>query len=292
MNIDNVGEYLAKIYKKRFALSDEDLRKIYEVLFAARNIPDRASSLLQCIKDDLHLGREFNVNHDLLQKIANLSKVEKNQIPINILDASGENNYREFQVELLVSDKDVGKLIQNDLLSSLSDIAFEQNYFYDLVYFKNTVTRDLKIRRKSKISGKRELIESRLIYKALVGDNEYDIKSIKINDREVADLLSNSLEGYEVYYVPVFTHTCEHTSHYPELLMLVKRYSPTLKTLSIMGDKGRVEQFINDISKLIEIEITPDPTNIRTINRDLSLDFDYDSLAEQELAFFKEHFKG
>lgn len=292
MNIDNVGEYLAKIYKKSFALSDEDLRQVYGVLFNAKNIPDRASSLLQCIKDDLHLGREFNVNQDLLQKIANLGKAEKNQTPVNILDASKENNYREFQIELLVKDDDVGRLIQKGLLGSLSDIAFEQNYFYDLVYFKNTVTRDLKIRRKSKISGKHELIESRLIYKALVADNEYDIKNITINDREVADLLSSSLEGYEVYYVPVFTHTCEQAPRYPELLMLVKRYSRTLKTLSIMGDKNRVESFIDDISKLIEIEITPDPTNIRTINSDLSLDFDYDSLAEHELAFFKENFKG
>ena len=292
LNIDNVGEYLAKIYKKSFALSDDDLRQIYEVLFNAKVIPDRAESLLQCISEDLQLGREFSVNHELLLKIANLGTTKDHQTPVNILDTSNEHNYREFQIELLVGDKDIGKLIRNNLIGNLSDIAFEQNYFYDLVYFKNTITRDLKIRRKSKISGKHELIESRLIYKALVADNEYDIRNIAINDKEVADLLSNSLEGYEVYYVPVFTHTCESSPLYPDLLMLVKRYSHTLKTLSIMGSRNEVESFIEDASRLIEIEITPDPTNIRTINKDLSLDFNYDILADQELVFFKKYFKG
>lgn len=292
INIDNVGEYLAKIYKKSFALSDEDLRHIYGVLFSAKSIPVRVCSLLQGIKDDLRLGRKFTVNHVLLQKIVDLNKAKKNDFPVNILDASNKNSYREFQVELLVGSKDIGILIKNNLVGSLSDVAFEQNYFYDLVYFKNTFTRDLKIRRKSKISGVRELIESRLIYKTLVDNNEYDIRSIAINDSEVADLLSNSLEGYEVYYVPVFTHTCGYVTSYSDLTMLVKRYSSNLRTLSIMGEKSRVESFINDISKFIEIEITPDPTNIRTVNKDLSFEFDYDSLAQEELMFFKEFFKG
>jgi len=74
--------------------------------------------------------------------------------------------------------------------------------------------------------------------------------------------------------------------------MLIKRYSTNLRTLSIMGNKTRVENYIKNISKFIEIEITPDPTNIRTVNKDLSLEFDYDILAKEELLFFKEFFKG
>ncbi len=292
INIDNVGEYLAKIYKKRFALSDDDLRDIYEVLFKAKVIPGRVGSLLRGIREDLELGRKFAINHAFLKKIVDLNKKKTNDSPVGILSLSNKKSYREYQVELLVDEKDIGLLINNNLLGSFSDLSFEQNYFYDLVYFKDTVTRDLKIRRKSKINGSHELIESRLVYKAPVGQNEYDIRDITITDRDVADLLSNSLEGYEVYYVPVFTHTCARTSKYPELLTLVKRYSTNFRTLSVMGEKNQVEAFLKDISKQIEVEITPDPTNIRTINKDLSLKFDYEILAREELVLFKEFFKG
>lgn len=288
LNLDNVGEYLAKIYKKSFSISDEDMRMIYDVLFSAKVIPERVMSLLRYIRDDLILGREFVVNSQLLEKIANLAGQAMARGPIDVLDESQENQYREYQVEIVISDQDAQKLMRAGIITGLVDLSFEQNYFYDLVYLKNTVARDIKIRRKTTVDGRKELLESRLIYKTPVGDSEYEIKNLAINDREVADLLSNSLEGYEVFYVPVFTHGCV-SLYDPSLLMLVKRYSLELRTLSIMGKKSEVERVLSDITKHIKVQVTPDPTNIRTINRNLSLDFDYETLSRQELDFFNKN---
>ena len=288
LNLDNVGEYLAKIYKKSFSVSDDDMRVIYEVLFNAKIIPERVMSLLRYIRDDISLGRVFAVNPQLLEKVANLARQSSVNSPIDMLDESSENRYREYQVEIAISDKDAELLLNAGIIAGLKDVSFEQNYFYDVVYLKNTVARDLKIRRKTQIDGKKELLESRLIYKTPVGESEYEIKNLSINDKEVADLLSNSLEGYEVFYVPVFTHTCV-SSYDSSLLMLIKRYSMGLRTLSIMGKKAEVKRVIRDISHHIKVEITPDPTNIRTINRNLSLDFDYELLSQTELDFFNQY---
>src|SRR5690606_17686846 len=84
LNIDNVGEYLAKIYKKGFSLSDEDLREVYDVLFNAQHIPERAKALLGYINDDLNLGKTFSLDMELLHKIASLAMSEhRGQVPIH-----------------------------------------------------------------------------------------------------------------------------------------------------------------------------------------------------------------
>jgi len=206
----------------------------------------------------------------------------------SVLSGSLENSYKEFQLELTINVEDIDQLIKIGVIDCLADFAFEQNYFYDLVYFKNTVARDLKIRRKSKVENTNILLESRLVYKTPIGENEYEIKNISINDKEVADLLSNSLEGYEVSYVPVFVHTCSHKK-LPNLLILLKRYSVNLRTISVMGDKEDVKHLLKKIENIIKINVIPDPTNIRSINKDLSIDFDYDFLANQELKLFNAH---
>jgi len=86
LNIDNVGEYLAKIYKKSFALSNEDMKMIYDVLFRANNIPERVTSLLKYIQDDLSHGHQFRVDRSILKKIASLSK--KSKINVGLWTAS------------------------------------------------------------------------------------------------------------------------------------------------------------------------------------------------------------
>lgn len=285
LSLDNVGEYLAKIYKKNFRISDEDLREVYNILFQAKSIPERVSSLIRYIEDDMKAGRIFNANESYLQKITLLvtSKVSRN--PLNKLDRS--SMYLEYQVEIAVTDDDVRHLIKKGLLNGISDFAFEQNYFYDLVYLKNNVARDLKIRRKSTVDKDRTLLESRLIYKIPVGTNAFKIKNIAINDREVADLLANSLEGYEVYYVPVFTHTCLHPFG-SAITILVKRYSSEMKSISIMGKKSAVAGILVSFEEVIKVTAVPDPTHIRTLNHDLSLNFDYEDIARQESDFYDE----
>lgn len=290
ININNAGEYLAKIYKKSFTLSDDELISIYDILFKAKHIPERVTSLLKYIGDDIAAGKKFEVSESLLGKIASLASSSRHHAIVDVLDISNEDKYREYQVEIAICDENIATFIDNGIIEGLAEYSYEQNYFYDLVYFKNTVARDLKIRRKSKVGDDSDVVESRLIYKNPVGENEYEIKSVAINDKDIAGLLLNSLEGYEVFYVPVFVHTCINKL-YPELLVLIKRYSSSLRTLSIMGPKKQVQAMLKNISSYINIEIIPDPTNIRTINKDLGLDFNYDQLSNEEMSIFNKYHK-
>lgn len=292
ISIDNAGEYLAKIYKKDFALSDEDLHEIYTVLFNSKEIPNRTLSLLKYIGDDLALGKTFNVNYVLLQKISSLYETGSSHSINNILNLDRSDHYREYQVELQVDENNIEELFDKEVLQSLVSLYFEENYFYDLVYLKNITTRDLKIRRKSRINNKHDIIESRLIYKISIDDNTYDIKNIAISNEEISELLTASLQEYEAFYVPVFTHTCETQKELEDLTILIKRYSMNLRTLSIMGDKKKVSKLLRDIGKVISLNKIPDPTNIRTIDKNISLDFDYDKLSEEEISLFKKYYKG
>lgn len=124
--------------------------------------------------------------------------------------------------------------------------------------------------------------------KTPVGNGEYDIRSIAINEKEIVDLLSNSLEGYEVYYVPVFTHNISYQAD-ADLVILIKRYSSSLRTLSVMGKKASVERMLQRAQEIINLRILPDPTNIRTVNRDLSLDFEYATVSNEESNFFEKY---
>jgi hypothetical protein len=221
----------------------------------------------------------------------NLCKTKLAIPRLNLFGVNDDDSYKEKQVVLKITANDIGRLISSKIIDGLLNVSFEQNYYYDLTYFKDSITRNLKIRRKSKIGGNKQLIESHLIYKKLISDDEYLIKSKVINDAEIADLLTNSLEGYRMSYVPAFAHIVESSRNH-KLFMMVKRYSPKLRTFSIMGEKSAVDKFLQEVKGVIELKITPDPTYYRNVNSKLSLDFDYELLASEELELFKKYYGG
>jgi hypothetical protein len=182
--------------------------------------------------------------------------------------------------------------MENKLLGRITDFSFEQNYYYDAVYLKDIIVRDLKIRRKSKVSGNKKLIESRLIYKIPLGHDEYAVKNIKISSEELSEILTESLDGYRVCYVPVFASICE-SDKFPSLFILIKRYSKNMLTLAVMGhNKSSVDNFLKRSRKVIDVKIIPSPTDSRSVNDEFSIDFDYDLLVEEELKRFRKYYHG
>jgi len=99
-----------------------------------------------------------------------------------------------------------------------------------------------------------------------------------VKDLDLANLMIFAFKSYEVSYVPVFTHTCEISRKYinsEDALVLLKRYSTNLRTLSLMGKKADVVKIINLIEKSSgKLKRVPDPTNQTTVNKDLILEFD------------------
>jgi len=293
ISLNNVGEYLAKIYKKDFMVSQEQLQEIYNILLSAKEIPDRTLSLLRYIEDDINIGKEFQVDMRLLKKISSVHQSKPNiHSKGRIFDFSKTNAYRDYQIEIKISLKNIDVLFREGLLINILSLRFEENYFYDLIYFRDLPTRDLKIRRAFRLNDRKKAVDNRLIYKVATKKNLYYIRNIAISTDEVVSLLAESLNDYEEHYVPVFTQECETDESFHDLTILIKRYSSNLRTLSIMGSQKEALDFLKRLKKIASVREVPDPTNFRSIDKKIGLGFDYDILAKQELKLFKKYHKG
>lgn len=291
ISIENAGEYLSKLYMKDFEISDVELKDIYFVLFSAKELPSRIISLLKYIEEDISHGKKFRANNALLKKIISLCFVKQQRKQVQDLKMFKDTeSYTEYQSEIAITKKELSLLFKKRLLINDELLHYEENYFYDLVYFKGTPARSLKIRKSFRLTDRDHPQAIKLIYKIPISDKIYTIKSIFIPHEDIANLMELSLHDYEIHFLPVFTHNLSIST--PNITVLLKRYSKNLRTLSLMGSQKNVRNLIKNINKTFTINEIDDPTNHRYIRKDLSLDFNWEKLSKEELGIFKKYHKG
>jgi len=122
------------------------------------------------------------------------------------------------------------------------------------------------------------------------GDKTYRIRAVDIAEEDVARLLDVVLRDRERHFLPVFTHNVWVADQ--KVTTLIKRYSGSLRTLSLMGAAAAVNELVGRIRRCVPVREIPDPSNFRFIKPNLSMDFDYESLAAEEVAIFKKHYAG
>lgn len=291
ITIENASEYLAKLYMKDFEITDQELQDIYYTLFSAKELPNRVVSLLKYIQEDIAYGKQFRANNELLRKISNLCQSKHGPQDVQDLTLFKDSaSYTEYQIELIIDKKELNLLFQNQIFINDESLAYEENYFYDLVYFKGIPARSLKIRKSFRLINRAHPIGLKLVYKVPLSNKNYIIKSISIDNEDIANLISLALRDYEIHFLPVFTHNI--TLANTDIIVLLKRYSSELRTISLMGKEEKVKDIIKQMRQYIDIKEIDDPTNHRYIRRDLSLDFQYDKLSIEELKIFKQYHKG
>lgn len=291
ISIENAGEYLAKLYMKDFQISDTELQNIYFALFSAKNLPNRVISLLRYLEEDISHGRKFMANMSLLEKIVSLYNLKQNKKQLHDLEIFKDSiSYTEYQTEISIKKDDLDLLFKKGILTNDESLHYEENYFYDLVYFKGIPARSLKIRKGFRLIDLNHPESLKLIYKIPASNKTYAIKSIVIPHEDVTNLIELSLRDYEIHFLPVFTHNL--STSMPSITVLLKRYSNKLRTLSLMGHEKNVRQFIKILNKIMTINEIDDPTNHRYIQQDISLDFDWNKLSKEELNIFRKYHNG
>lgn len=297
INIDNISEYLSKIYLKNFQLDRDDLRKIYEIILSSEDIPERAGTVILHIEDSINAGKSYGQNEDILLKIIKALKTKNNSKHIGLFEDLG-NSRNEYQTELVVRDDQLSNLFKSRFIDGLSGLAYEENFFYTLGYLNGIRSQDLKIRRRSKVNprSRERVIDDTIVYKIRMSNGIFMVRDMLVKDLDLANLMIFAFKSYEVSYVPVFTHTCEISQSFIgecSILVLLKRYTKDLRTLSLMGSEREVKKLIKNIEKDTgKLKEIPDPTNHTTVNKDLIFEFDYEELASEELNIFKQYYTG
>jgi GTP cyclohydrolase II len=292
ITVDNAGEFLAKLYRKGYTISNHELEEIYLALFAADKIPGRVLRLLRSMEEDLRHGKQFEADADLLQKIVSVVSAHgfNRDQPRDFDQLKDVSSYEEYQLELRLGDHDTDLLFQRNVLRGIDSLRYEENHFYDMASFEGVPARSLKIRYAFKISDPQTPVETKFIYKVPVGDKVYRIRSLAISYDEVAKLLGFALVDCEQHVLPVFTHNVIGPDR--EVTALLKRYTPTLRTLSLMGPEVKVRRVTDIVRGVITAEEIPDPSNSLFIDRKLSVAFNYDDLAQEELALYRKYSVG
>jgi hypothetical protein len=291
ISIENIGEYLSKLYSKNFILTDDELKEIYTVIHSSKEVPERAVSVLRFIREDIKLGKHFNANSKLLEHLVGLLDIKKKSQSIQDLDLFQDSEaYKEYHAELRISIEDLDKLFKSGILISDELLRYEENSFYDLPYFSFIPCRTLKIRKAFRLNDLKHPISSELIYKIPIEEKKHLIKCIEINREDIINLIDMSLKDYNVHVLPVFTHTV--ISKYKDIKTLIKRYSKELRVLSLMGEKDKIKSLIsemNKICKVSEIDILSDQGHT---NKETPTDFDWEKLALEETHIYKKYFGG
>ncbi len=292
ITVENAGEYLAKLYRKNYTLTDQELEEIYLCLFNAEQIPGRVLGLLRSMAEDMHHGKEFSGNQEVLRRLIRVSAARGGGAPevSDIGGLRGVASYEEYQVELALAERAAEELFAKHILNGIDSLRYEENHFYDVASFEGVPTRSLKIRYAYRISDRTTPTEIRFIYKIPLGDKEYRIRALDVKYDDIAMILGFVLRDYEQHLVPVFTHNVFGGD--ADVTTLIKRYSATLRTLSLMGPRERVTKLVADVNGVVNAPEIPDPSNALFLNRKLSLEFDYNSLAREELALYRRHCVG
>jgi GTP cyclohydrolase II len=291
ITIENVGEFLAKLYQKGFAVPNRDLEQIYTALLGASEIPVRVLDLLGHIKEDMELDKvTFAVDQGLLRKIISIAD-ERGLSYQHVADLEllkDAEAYDEYQVELAVSRDQLDVLFEKQVLLGVESLRYEENHFYNLAPFPDAPARSLKIRYAYNLTNFTRPFETKFIYKIPTGESTYRIRSRAIAYDDVARLLADSLRTYEQFILRVLTHNV--TSIAGSVTVLVKRYADDLRTLSLMGKVDDVKDFIRKIEEHVRVQVIPDPSNYLYIDRSLMLRFDRKVLAKEEREFFLAHY--
>lgn len=291
IKIDNIGEYLSKLYSKNFTLTDEELKEIYKVISSSKEIPERAASVLRFIREDLKLGKHFHVDHVLLNKLVALLDTKFKIQSIEDLDFFKDSKaYDEFHIELQLDEDVLKNLFESDILIEDEALRYEENYFYELPYFSLIPCRTLKIRKAFRLNDLKHPIISELIYKIPVEDKRHIIRCIKIEQEDIINLIDMSLKDHNVHFLPVFTHTLK--SSYSNIKILMKRYSKELRVLSLMGEKNKVNTLVSEIKKISQVKEIESLSDYDYANKDINLDFNWKKLSAEEMTIFKKYFKG
>ncbi len=290
MTIDNVGEYISKLYSKKFTLTENELNDIFNIINSSKEIPGRVASVLRFIREDLELGKNFNTNNLLLEKIVKLLDVKiKNQSIHDLNLFQDSEAYEEYHTELKIDDELLRKLFKLKILISDESLHYEENYFYDLPYFLHIPSRTLKIRKIFRLNDLKRPISSELIYKISIENKKHLIKCIKIHQEDVINLIDMTLRDHNVHFLPVFTHTI--ISKRKDLKILIKRYSQNLRVLSLMGEKNKVTSLISEIKKVSKVEEIDNLTDKKYADNITPIDFNWDKLFSEEIIIFKKYFR-
>ena len=267
------------------------MHQIYLVLLSTKKLPQRVVSILHYLQEDVDNKKQFNINISYLKKILSILKIKNipNQIQ-NLSMLKDSASYSEYQIELKIKSNDIKLLFQKEILQNDETLFYEENNFYDLMYFKNIPSRSLKIRKSYKLRDIDHPLSQKLIYIIYINGNKYAIKSIPILHEDVISLIEMALSNYEIHFLPVFTHNI--FSNLTPITILIKRYSHDLRTLSLMGNENEVNKFIKILNKFISIKKIDDPTNHRFLIKDLAKNFEWDKLSQQELNIFEKYHNG
>lgn len=291
VTVDNCAEYIAKLWKG-YNLSRTELENIYLVLFSAADLPGRVVTLLGYLREELEANRRTLLgDQELLRRIANIpiDRGIKHQHATDLEVFAGVPWYDEYQVEFDATPDQLDKLFREGVLRGIESLRYEENCFYDLSYFKDAPTLSLKIRSAFQLSDRTRPEECHLVYKAQVQGKTYRIRAKHVSyDDDVLKLLKVILHDYETFTLPVFTHRVRTTVE--GMTVLVKRYTPSLRTLSIMGNETAVANFVYECRQCVAMREIDDPTNYRYLDRRMATEFDFQALAEAELAFLKKYF--
>lgn len=263
ITVDNAGEFLAKLYRKSYTVSNHELEEIYLALFAAERIPARVSGLLRSIEEDINNGREFQADPDLLRRIVGVVQARglKAEQLNDIALLKDVSSYAEYQVEMKLSKEDVIALFEKGILRGIDSLRYEENHFYDMASFEGVPARSLKIRYAFRVSDRQTPVECKFIYKVPTSEKLYRIKSLPLKYDDIAKLLGFVLRDCEQHLLPVFTHNVIGPDS--EITVLLKRYTRTLRTLSLMGPEENVRRLIETVRALVPAKEIPDPDPCR-----------------------------
>jgi hypothetical protein len=191
-----------------------------------------------------------------------------------------------------VREDEVRTLLDAGVLGGLDSLRYEENHYFDLAYLKHVPSRYMKVRYAYKVTDRTRPVECKFIHKIPIDgrDNIYRIKARVADDDDETRLLVTALQDREQHLQPVFTHNA--ISPDPAVTVLVKRYSTKLRTLSVMGPELRVRDVMAVLAKHIDVRVIPDPSNYRFVKRELSRDFEFETLRAEELALFRSYAVG
>ena len=85
INKHNVSEYLGKIYKKGYRVTDEEFEEILQILKVERELPVRAKTMLRFLQEDIRAGKTLPLSHEMRNKLllisTNVASFEEAIIP-------------------------------------------------------------------------------------------------------------------------------------------------------------------------------------------------------------------
>lgn len=289
---DNLGEYLTKWLYKSYPLNEGQIRQIVTILEGNEVIPPRAATLvnearLALVTDQTALEGKVNASAEL---VGLLFKAIAEPINPSLSGAQAgllrlleqASAYDEFQYEFVLDEDLDNYVVENVPPETPGTIVLwhERNHYFYLPNMSGDA-RDLKIRTTYDTAGR--FVTSRLIHKVRLSPNNYRIRAIQFSDGTIADLLERFVfADYDQRVVQSITYP--HSYGELPVKIIIKRYSSTLRTLSIEGAEHEVRAWRQAAEDGLNRRLQPAPQDERSFAPKIADDFDLGTFKGLEFA--------